>query len=77
MLRNGISDLYCNIPAFAKLMVRHGTSEANGSENNCTTSVLLMYTHSSSPPEKVNISLPEKLKPVRIAAVNLKGEDSR
>ena len=50
---------------------------STGSENNCTTSVLSMYTHSSSPPENVKISLPEKLKAVRTAAVNLKGEDSR
>ena len=48
---------------------------SDGSENNCTTSVLSMYTHSSSPPENVKISLPEKLKAVRIAAVNLKRED--
>ena len=50
---------------------------STGSENNCTTSVLSIYTHSSSPPENVKISLPEKLKPVRTAAVNLKGDESR
>ena len=50
---------------------------STGSENNCTTSVLSIYTHSSSPPENVKISLPEKLKPVRTATVNLKGDESR
>ena len=61
-----------NLPAPAKLTVRHGELALVGSVNICTTSFLSIQTHSSSPPENANISVPLKLNVVRTAAVNLK-----